>query len=420
MRVVVSTYGSRGSVEPMVGLAVRLRELGAEVRVCAPPDEEFRERLDGVGVEMVPAGPAVRPVVTTVEPGSAVGLARRASELMALQFDTVAAVAKGCDALVVTGPLPVTAAARSVAEQLGVRYVHASHQPVSLPSPHRRPPVRRGRPEPSAEIANRTLWDEDALIAHTMFGEMLNTHRASAGLPPVDNIRDYAFSDQPWLATDPVLAPWQPTDLDVVQTGAWAVPDERPLDADLLEFLDAGDAPVYVGFGSMPAAAAGEAARTAVEAVRAQGRRVVLSRGWAELALTDDRDDCFLVGEANHRALFRRVSAVVHHGSAGTTTTAALAGAPQVVVPTGGDQPYWAGRVVDLGIGAEHDGPAPTADSLAVALESALAPGIRERATAVAATVRTDGTTVAARRLLDEVGRHEPSASARGSASPSA
>jgi UDP:flavonoid glycosyltransferase YjiC (YdhE family) len=30
MRVLLSTYGSRGDAEPMVGLAVRLRALGAE------------------------------------------------------------------------------------------------------------------------------------------------------------------------------------------------------------------------------------------------------------------------------------------------------------------------------------------------------------------------------------------------------
>ncbi|MFF5705321.1 glycosyltransferase [Streptomyces sp. NPDC012794] len=405
MRVLFSVYGSRGSVEPIVALAVRLRELGAEVRVCAPPDEEFVERLAGLGVETVPAGRPVRPVVTTVTPGSAAGLAERASELMAAQFGTVAAAAEGCDALVVTGPLPVTAAARSVADKLGIRYVHASHQPVSLPSPHRRPPVRRGQPVPPETVANRTLWDEDARIAHTMFGEMLNTHRASAGLPPVDGVRDYAFSDRPWLATDPALSPWQPTELGVVQTGAWVLPDERPLPAGLVEFLDAGEAPVYVGFGSTPVPDPEGLARTAVEAVRARGRRVLLSRGWAGLTLPDGHDDCFLVGEVNQQALFRRVAAVVHHGSAGTTTTAALAGAPQVVVPGGGDGPYWAGRVRELGIGAEHDGPVPTADSLSAVLGAVLTPAVRERATAVAATVRTDGTTVAARRLLDELGR---------------
>ena len=96
------------------------------------------------------------------------------------------------------------------------------------------------------------------------------------------------------------------------------------------------------------------------EAVRAQGRRVLLGSGWADLALVDDRDDCFLVGEVNQQALFRRVAAAVHHGGAGTTTTAAQAGAPQVIVPQLADQPYWAGRVAELGIGAAHDGPRPT------------------------------------------------------------
>ncbi|MEV7520721.1 glycosyltransferase [Streptomyces sp. NPDC091371] len=404
MRVVLSTYGSRGSVEPMVGLAVRLRELGAEVRVCAPPDEEFVERFAGVGVETVPAGAPVRPLVTTVTPGSAAGLAERAAALMDVQFGTVAEAAEGCDALVATGPLPVTACARSVADQLGIRYVHASHQPVALPSPHRRPPGRRGRPLPEGVADNRALWDLDAQLANTMFGEAVNTRRAAVGLPPLDNVRDYAFSDQPWLATDPVLSPWQPTGLDVVQTGAWTLPDERPLPAGLSAFLDAGPAPVYVGFGSQPLGAPQEFAKAAIEAVRAQGRRAVIARGWAELAPVDDQDDCFAVGEVNQQALFRRAAAVVHHGSAGTTTTAAQAGAPQVVVPQGADQPYWADRVAGLGVGAAHDGPTPTVESLSAALRTALTPGTRARATAVAGTVRTDGATVAAKLLLDALG----------------
>ncbi|MCJ0869971.1 glycosyltransferase [Streptomyces sp. AP-93] len=401
MRVVLSTYGSRGAVEPMAGLAVRLREFGAQVRVCAPPDEEFALRLAGLGVELVPVGSPVRPLVTSVTPGSAQGLAQRAADLMAAQFDIVAAAAEGADALVATGPLPVAAAARSVAEKLGLRYVHASHQPVSLPSPHRRPPARRGQPLPPTATDNQALWDLDARIANTMFGETLGTLRAAAGLAPVDSVRDYAFTARPWLATDPFLSPWQPTGLGVVQTGAWCVPDERPLPAELVAFLDDGPPPVYVGFGSMPRGAVEGVAPAAVEAIRARGRRTVVSRGWAELTLADGRDDCLLVDEVNHRALFRRVAAVVHHGSAGTTTTAALAGVPQVVLAQGADQPYWAGRVTGLGIGAAHEGPAPAAESLSAALHTALAPETRARAAAVAAAVRTDGTAVAARLLLE-------------------
>jgi vancomycin aglycone glucosyltransferase len=138
---------------------------------------------------------------------------------------------------------------------------------------------------------------------------------------------------------------------------------------------------------------------------------VVVGRGWADMALTDDRDDCFAVGEVNHQALFARVAAVVHHGGAGTTTTADRAGAPQVVVPQFADQPYWAGRVAALGIGAAHDGPTPTIDSLSAALRTALSPGTRARASAVRATIRTDGAAAAAALLLDAL-RETPQASA--------
>ncbi|HEX5200653.1 MAG TPA: nucleotide disphospho-sugar-binding domain-containing protein [Actinoplanes sp.] len=79
------------------------------------------------------------------------------------------------------------------------------------------------------------------------------------------------------------------------------------------------------------------------------------------------------------------MAAVVHHGGAGTTTAAARAGAPQAVVPQGGDQVYWGGRVVALGVGATHDGLAPSAASLSAALRTALAPRTRLRATAMAA-----------------------------------
>jgi vancomycin aglycone glucosyltransferase len=195
-----------------------------------------------------------------------------------------------------------------------------------------------------------------------------------------------------------------------VQTGAWILPDERPLPAELVAFLDAGTPPVYVGFGSVRAPK--DIVRMAIEAIRAQGRRALVSHGWADLALIDDRDDCVGVGEVNHQALFGRVAAVVHHGGAGTTTTAARAGAPQAVVPQMADQPYWAGRVADLGIGTAHDGPTPTTEPLSAALRTTLTPETRARATAVAGAIRTDGATVAATLLLDAVSRERPPVSA--------
>jgi vancomycin aglycone glucosyltransferase len=402
VRVLLSTYDSRGGIEPLLALAVRLRESGAEVRMCAPPD--CAERLAEVGVPLVAAGAPVRQLVHGVKPPSADDVPRLADELMGAWFGTVTEAAEGCDALVATGLVPVAAAVRSVAEKLGIHCVHVSYCPIFLPSPYQRPHPLPGRPVPPDVTDPKALDDLNIRSYNAVFGGALNTHRAANGLPPVDNVRSHVLSDRPWLAADPVLAPWRHTpDLDVVQTGAWILPDERPLPAGLAAFLEAGPPPVYVGFGSMRAPTG--VARVAIEAIRAQGRRVLLSRGWADLALTDGRDDCFAVGEVNQQVLFGRVAAVVHHGGAGTTTTATRAGVPQVVLPQWGDQPYWAGRVAGLGIGAAHHAAVPTTGSLSAALEAALTPQTRARAAAVAGAIRTDGATVAATLLADAVSR---------------
>ena len=400
MRVLLWTYDTRGGIEPLIGLAVQLRALGAEVRVCAPPDEQLAERAAGFGVPMVPFGDSLREVANSTTPD----LPRYVDELIGAQLTTVTAAAEGCDALVATGFMPIAAAARSAAEKLGIHYVYATYTPTNLPSPHHRPEAPASGPMSVPWLSNRILWDMHARNANVVFGPMLNKHRASIGLPPVHNVRDHAITDRPWLAADPVLGPWKtPADLDVVQTGAWLLPDERPLPADLLAFLDDGPPPVYVGFGSMPMDASTDIAGVAIEAIRAQGHRTLLSRGWADLALIDDLDDCFAIGETNLPELFGRVAAVVHHGGAGTTRTAALAGVPQVVIPQVADQPYWARRVAALGIGSAHSGQAATAESLSAALKKALAPQTRERATAVAGSIRTDGATVAAKLLIDAI-----------------
>lgn len=393
MRVLLSTWGSRGDVEPLLGLTLELRAQGVDVRMCAPPD--FAERVAEVGVPFVTMGFAVRALVASKPVPAEV-----AAALVAQHFDVIGKAAEDCDVVVATGLMP--AGVRSVAEHLGIHYVLAGFQPIGIPSLRHPPGPRPGKPFPPGETDLRVLWRIDAERVDALYRGPLNTHRAALGLPPVDNVRDHVFTSQPWLAVDPVLWPFEGAPgFDVVQTGAWIMPDDRPLAADLVEFLDAGEPPVYVGFGSMQMANAPDAAAVAVEAIRVQGRRALVSRGWADLALIDEDDDCFVVGEANHRELFRRVAAVVHHGGAGTTTTAALAGAPQVIVPQIVDQPYWAQRVVELGIGAGHDGPTPTVESLSTALECALRDGTTARAKEVSTTIRTDGASVAARKLID-------------------
>ncbi|MEV4620616.1 glycosyltransferase [Asanoa sp. NPDC049573] len=399
MRVLLSTYGGRGDVEPLVALAVRLRESGAEVRVSAPPD--WAERFARFDLELTPLGASVRDLLHAKTAPSVADVPRMAAELMADQFAKLPAVAQGCDTVVATGLFPVAASVQSVAEKLGARYVYAAYCPVFLPSPQRRPMPAPGKPLP-ADVTDPGELDAISIRNYNeVFGEALNANRASLGLPPVDNARDQVFTDHPWVAADPVLAPADP---GLTQPGAWTLPDERPLPAALEAFLDQGTPPVYVGFGSMRAPA--DIARIAVDAIRAQGRRAVFGGGWAGLAPIEEWDGCFAVDEVNQQALFRRVAVAVHHGGAGTTTAAAAAGVPQVVVPQMADQPYFAARVAELGIGVAHDGATPTTESLSAALERALTADTRTRAAAVAPTIRTDGATVTARLLVEGHG-HE-------------
>ncbi|HEX8832284.1 MAG TPA: glycosyltransferase, partial [Longimicrobium sp.] len=242
------------------------------------------------------------------------------------------------------------------------------------------------------------LWAQDAARWNETWGELLDSARASLGLGPAGDVRTHILTERPWLAADPVLAPWPgPYESGVFQTGAWILPDERPLAPELEAFLDAGEPPVYFGFGSIRAPEGLSGAM--IGAARALGRRSIISRGWAGLSLADEAPDCLVIGETNQQALFGRVAAVVHHGGAGTTT-AAKAGAPQVVIPQFYDQPYWARRVQDLGIGAAHAPGAPATDSLIDALRGALAPDVASRARSVAASIRGDGATLAAQRLV--------------------
>jgi vancomycin aglycone glucosyltransferase len=406
MRALLSTIGSRGDVQPLVALAIELRAHGVGVQLCVPPD--FREWIEGLGFPVTPIGPELRKM-TAPAPGakpfrpSPDEMRKMVEDSVATQFATVKAAAEGCDVIVAATALQI--AARSVSELTGARYVFVAYCPAVLPSAcHAPPPVpawsKTSAPEPTD---NRELWQRDGERFNARFGELLNAHRASAGLTPVSDVRSHIFGDTPWLAVDPTLGPWPTDDGDSpFQPGAWFVADERPLSAELEHFLDAGDPPVYFGFGS--ARAPTDLGHTMVAAARALGRRAVVSAGWSGLTLPDDADDCLVIDEVNQQALFPRAAAVVHHGGAGTTTAAALGGAPQVIIPQMYDQHYWAIRVGELGIGVAHAAGTPTTETLTTALEAALRPSVLASARSVAKQIRRDGTRVAAERLIEEQG----------------
>jgi vancomycin aglycone glucosyltransferase len=402
MHVLLSTIGSRGDVQPLVAIALELKALGEEVRLCVPPD--FRAWIENLGLPVTPIGPELHSTGKAAASPAQISAEQRRQMIegtVKTQFETISTASQGCD--VIVGATALQIAAPSVAERRGIPYFFVAYCPTVLPSPRHAPPVLPilGDKPPSAVPDFTEMWEQDARRWNDHWSSFLNGQRRSLGLAPVNDVRSHVLTERPRLAADPTLGPWpDPDDPSVSQTGAWILPDTRPLSAELEEFLRAGEPPIYFGFGSIRAP--GGLNRVMIESARALGRRAIISRGWAELALVDDQPDCIAIGEVNQQALFKRVCAVVHHGGAGTTTAAAQAGAPQVIIPQHYDQHYWALRVQELGIGIAHPPGSPTGSSLTAALERTLQPDITLLARSVAAKVRTDGANRAARNLISE------------------
>jgi vancomycin aglycone glucosyltransferase len=414
MQVLLSSIGSRGDVQPILALALELRTLGHQARMCVAPN--FKEWIESYGLECTPIGPDLKQLTGGTVPGKPVlpspeQLQQLAVQMVRGQFQVIAEAARGCDLVIAAGALQI--ATRSIAEAQHIPYVFAAYCPAVLPSPKYPPPKTGGHYSYTLpESENLQLWQQNEEEFNERFGAALNEERAKAGLGPVASVQPYMFTDRPWLAADPLIAPALPlAGMEVVQTGAWllsdqvALPEALPvgLPEDLEHFLADGAPPMYLGFGSMRASE--QTGHVLIEAARALGFRSILSQGWAHLTPSDMGDDCLVIGDVNHEKLFSRVAAIVHHGGSGTTTAAARAGRPQVIIPHNYDQFYWAHRVQQLGVGVS--GPARddlTVDALAQALRACLRPEVTTLARALASRIELHGARLAAERLTSEFG----------------
>jgi UDP:flavonoid glycosyltransferase YjiC (YdhE family) len=174
-----------------------------------------------------------------------------------------------------------------------------------------------------------------------------------------------------WSVDDYVIGYWFLDSAD-----DWTPP------SDLVDFLQAGPAPVYIGFGSMSSRKPEETTELVLKTLQKTGQRALLFSGWGGLQKADLPDSVLMIGSTPHSWLFPRVAAVVHHGGAGTTAAGLRAGVPSIVIPFFGDQPFWGQRIYALGVG-----PAPipraklTADRLAQAIQEAFTnTAMRQRA----------------------------------------
>jgi len=406
MRALLAAVGTRGDVQPALALALELQKLGHAVRLCISPN--FVNWARSLGLDAVPMGVEMRapanksgtaPTLTAEELRR---LRESMPDLITDQFQTIGAAVDGCD--VIVGANAHQYAAPSIAEHAGIGCVTAVYAPVALPSSDLAPPPLPGQaigtasPTTIDEQWRNTVsaWNERAL-------ERINQNRGRLGMDPIDDVLDYVLTDHTWLAADATLAPVPTTPgRKISQTGTWVLGERTPLPVDLDAFLKSGEPPIFVGFGSMPAG--GDATRRVIAAARAAGRRIIISRGWADLDLIDEMRDCTAVGDVSHDVLFTRVAAVIHHGGAGTTATAARAGVPQVITPMFSDQFYWAGRIAALGVGTTTPYATMTDESLAGALRQVLDQAVAIRARSLASEVRWDGAEIAARRLVAEYG----------------
>lgn len=405
MQILLSSIGSRGDVQPVVALGLELRALGHRARLCVAPN--FKDWIESYGLECTPIGPDLKKMTGGTLRGTPVlpsqeQLQKLADDSVRAQFAVLTEAARGCDLVVGAGALQI--ALRSIAEALKIRYAFAAYCPAVLPSTKYPPPKTGGyHSHFLPETVNQQLWEENDREFNARFGAILNEERAKLGLGPVASVRDYMFTQRPWLAADPTIAPVFPAEgLEVIQTGAWLIKDDTPLPGEVEAFLANGAPPVYLGFGSMRAKE--EHGRALIEATRALGLRAVLSRGWADLTPNEAGNDVLSVGDINHQELFPRMAAVVHHGGSGTTTAAARAGRPQVVIPHNYDQFYWAHRVQQLGIGVS--GPIRdelSTEALIQALRDCLRPEVARRAEDLARRLELHGARIAADRLTREM-----------------
>ena len=361
-RIVITTFGSSGDVNPYIGLALALEARGHSPSIAT--SEYYRAMVESAGIEFCP----VRPVFDPTDPAVVARIMdplRGGEHLicdiaMANLRDTHAdllEIVRGAD-LLLTHPL--TFAGRVVADELGVSWLSSVLAPMSFFSAHDLP-VFAGAPQVHAArhlgLSARRSIIHMAKLASRHWADPVRALRTDLGLPAApDPIIEGQHSPQGVLALfSRVLADPQPdwpahTHItgSVFYDGTTTSELPRALD----RFLENGPAPIVFTLGTSAVGAAGRFFEQSALAARQLGARAVLLVG------KDPRnqppaplpDGIFVCDYAPYSAIFPRAAAIVHHGGVGTTAQALRAGKPMLIVPHAHDQPDNAFRVEKLGV----------------------------------------------------------------------
>jgi len=402
--IVIVALGSRGDVQPYVALGIGLRAAGHEVRLAT--HESFRDFVVSHDLEFAlitgdpretVADPVVQEFLTTGRGGLAVirHVARFGREFGPGMLGDIARACDGADAILYSF---VGAAAWNVGSARGVPTIAALLQPITAT-----------RDFPAMGMPPRLrLGGRGNVLSHRFFEQMAwqavrritnRWRQGSLGLPPLPFGGPYAEMARTGAATMYAFSRHvvpRPTDwpATVQMTGYWfldAAPDWQPPEA-LVQFLAAGPPPVYIGFGSMTPRDSERLTSMAVAALDRAGQRGILAAGWGNLGEGNLPSTIQAVRDVPHAWLFPRMSAVAHHGGAGTTAAGVRAGIPSIVLPIFGDQLFWGARTEALGVGPRAiSRRALTVDGLASAIIIAQSSDrMRERASRLGALVRAE------------------------------
>lgn len=393
MKFVVATYGTEGDARPFAALCRGLMDAGHEARLLADAATLGSARSLGVPTTALAGNirgtrRADHAISGLVAKGggfntTARALAKIANENAGSWLRTIIEAGEGCDAILVAGLAAFVGF--SAAEYLGVKGIGAGMIPITptaaFPSPFLPPKwVPRLLNRTSHHFVNGMLW--------RAFRDKTNTARAMFKLAP----RKALWTTCPMLyGISPSLLP-RPADwaANVQLCGQW-LPRNSPWTPPppLANFLAAGEAPIYIGFGSMTGFDSARLLDALVEAMA--GRRALFHPGWSGIDPKALPNNFFAIGDTPHDWLFARTVAVVHHGGSGTSHSAARAGVPSIVTPFAADQFFWAERLRLAGVAAPAvNGRRPMAAAFASALEFVTADEVKSRAQALGEAMREE------------------------------
>ena len=351
MKIVIATCGTRGDIQPLIALALALARRGHAAVIAAPPEhgrwiEDCGCPFEALGSDFT-AMLSTYPQVHTLKPMMAfIGILRRE---IRKQLSQLPGIIAGAD-LVLGASL--CCGLHSVAEFKGISYGYIAMAPQILPSSHH--PFMAAKSQNLPPWLNRLSWAMARLLDRLNFTALINKERRRLNLAPVKDFLRHILGCHVIVASDPALAGVPPdAEMDIVQTGYMHLQARQRMPGRLEEFLAAGPAPIYCGFGSMSTREQEALVKLFQASLKRTGQRGILSGFRFDAAGLGDSQNCIFLDEVPHPLLFPRLAAVVHHGGSGTTATAARAGVPQIIVPHILDQYYWGERVFRGGLGPQ-------------------------------------------------------------------